>query len=94
MLKTRIGRALLAASIALALAAGTGTPALAASGSYTASGGESCSWFGDTMMTVSCSGYNRRAGGFVSYNCTIYRWSSGSSWNCRSSDGATWSGSN
>ena len=84
--------AVLAAFMVLAVDVSTAS-ADSSSGSYVASGGESCSWSGfGNSVTLHCSGYSR--GQYVNYNCDLYYYGSSSmSWSCRSMNGATWPGS-
>lgn len=83
-------------AIALAILVGTVYPPVASadSGQYYDSDGLSCNWtgFGSTYM-VQCWGTSRAAGGYTNYSCTVTVSGSMQRWDCRSQNGATWSGS-
>ena len=74
------------------------SPAFAqySSGTYTDRDGLSCSWYSysESMVTTQCSGYSYRYNAFLSYSCDYTIWGQSVSWDCRSTDGAHWSGSN
>src|SRR5689334_895099 len=65
-------------------------------GFYTDRDGLSCSWYSytDSSLTTECSGYSSRLNGYVNYSCDYTIFGRSASWNCRSIDGAHWSGSN
>lgn len=89
-------RGIIALGTAL-IVAFTPLAALADSGSFTSDDGPTCSWTGSSgsgYVDIDCSGYSRRAGGYVRYSCTYYFYGGGSAdWSCRDSDGNTWRGS-
>ena len=85
----RIRTALLSAALVLILSA---TVASADFGSFTAPGGESCTWNGfGSSITMYCSGYSR--GTYVNYSCDLQYYGSSMSYQCRDQHGARWSGS-
>ena len=69
--------------------------ALADWGTYNDRNGVPCSYTGSgNLYHVMCSGIAMPSGQFVSYSCDYTFIGQNSwSWNCRSFDGATWSGS-
>ena len=83
--------AILGAVLALVLTAGTSL-AQSSNGSFTAAGGESCTWNGfGSSVQMYCSGYSR--GTYVSYNCDFQYFGSSLSYQCRDQHGNSWSGS-
>ena len=87
--------ALLAALLALTVGISSVPAVSADSGTFTDSNGLSCSWFsfGSTMASVDCSGYSMRLGGYASYHCDYTFMDSMTTWQCRDSQGGSWSGS-
>lgn len=86
-------RSLMALGAALVIAL---TPAVASAdfGTYETADGPSCSWSGSGgFYMIDCSGYSRRAGGYVSYHCDYTVFGQTASWSCRDSYGNTWRGS-
>lgn len=87
-----MGKTLLAAALCVALTLATATTARGDSGSLTTDDGQTCFWFGSgSLYTMSCSGYSRSAGGFISCEYDITGQSV--SWRCRDGHGTTWRGS-
>ena len=87
-------RMLLGSALIVATAITNVTPAHADSGTFTSNDGPTCSWFGSgSLYNVSCSGYSRAAGGYVSYDCDYSVFGSSVSWSCRDRNGNSWRGS-